>query len=162
MADGLVNGIDDRLTVGANFIDVLVKIEDPAEGLLWWRDVIALGAEYDDRRADIAQIDGGAVGGLYLSRRQTVADEQLVDDELNFLRVEIDVSAPPALETEIARRFFIDFGIEIVLLGPKRIRRIHILEILHQPSAIEYTATEIARERREPAAAQKAAGVAHR
>ena len=39
---------------------------------------------------------------------EIIADEQLVDDELNFLGIEIDVAAPPALEAEIARCFRID------------------------------------------------------
>ena len=60
------------------------------------------------------------------------------------LSVQADVPSPPALETEIARRLRIDLGVEIVLLGPERIRRIKALEILNQPRAIELAATEIA------------------
>ena len=103
-----------------------------------------------------------AVRGLDLAGGEIVADEQLVDDELDFLGIEIDVAAPPALEAEIARRLGVDLGIEIVLLAPQRVRGIQVLEILHQPGAVELAVAEIAGERGEPAAAEQAAAVAHR
>jgi hypothetical protein len=157
MADRLVDGIDDGLTVGAHFLDVVVKIENPAQRLLRRRDVVALGAEHHDRRADIAQVDGIALRGLDLARREMIADEQLVDDELNLFGIEIDVATPPALEAEIARRLGIDLGIEIVLLAPQRIGRVLVLEVLHQPGAVELAGAEIARQSGEPAAAEQAA-----
>src|SRR5436309_1888209 len=93
---------------------------------------------------------------------ELVADEQLVDDELDLFSVEVDVAAPPALETEIARRLVVDLGIEIVLLRPQSIGGILILEILHQPGAVELPVAEIAGKRGKPAATQEAAAVAHR
>ena len=99
---------------------------------------------------------------LNLAGGEIVADEQLVDDELDFLGVQIDVPAPPALEAEIARRLGVDLGIEIVLLAPERVGRILVLEILHQPGAVELAVAEIAGERGQPAAAEQAAAVAHR
>ena len=81
---------------------------------------------------------------LIVAGGELVADEQLVDDELDLLGVEIDVAAPPALEAEIARRLGVDLGIEIVLLGPQRVGRVLVLEILHQPGAVELAVTEIA------------------
>src|SRR5262249_28205982 len=95
------------------------------------------------------------------SGSEIVADEQLIDDELHFLGVEIDVASPPALETQIAWRLGVDLGIEIVLLGPKRVGGILILEILHQPGAVELAVAEVAGEGGEPAAARRAAAVAH-
>ncbi len=80
--------------------------------------------------------------------REIVADEQLVDDELDFLGIEIDVAAPPALEAEIALGFGVDLGIEIVLLAPERIGGIEVLEILHQPGAVELAVAEVARSAR--------------
>ena len=77
-----------------------------------------------------------------------IADEQLIDDELNLLGVEIDMAAPPALEAEIARAFGVDLRIEIILLAPQRVRRILILEILHQPGTVELAMAEIAGRRR--------------
>ena len=139
-----MNGVDDGLTVGADLIDIVVEIEDPAERLLRRRDVVALRAEHDDRRADAAQIDRGAVGGLDPAGGEIVADEQFVDDELDFLGVEIDVPAPPALEAEIALGLGVDLRIEIVLLGPVGVGRILVLEILHQPGAVELAGAEIA------------------
>ena len=93
---------------------------------------------------------------------EIVADEQLVDDELDLLGIQIDVAAPPVLEAEIARRFGIDLGIEIVLLAPERIGGILVLEILHQPGAVELSVAEIAGKRGQPAAAQQTAAIAHR
>ena len=93
---------------------------------------------------------------------EVVADEQFIDDELDFLGVQIDVPAPPALEFEIASRLGVDLGIEVVLLGPQRVGGILVLEILHQPGAVELAAAEIAGQRGQPASAQQAAGVAHR
>src|SRR5262249_48881783 len=95
-----------------------------------------------------------AVGHLDLASGEIVADEQFIDDELNFLGVQVDVSAPPALEVKIALGLGVDLGIDIVLFGPERIRGVLVLEVLHKPGAIELAGTKIARERREPASAQ--------
>ena len=162
MPDALVDRVDDGLTVGPDFVDVFVEIENPSERLLRRRDVVTLRAEHDDRRVDIAEVDRGPVRCLDSSRGEIVADEQLIDDELHLLGVEIDVTSPPALEAQIARRLGVDLGIEVVLLGPERVGRILILEILHQPSAVEFAVPEIAGESGEPAAAQEPAAVAHR
>ena len=91
---------------------------------------------------------------LHATGRKIVADKQLIDDELNFLGIEIDVPTPPSLELQIARRFCVDLGVQIVLLGPKRVGGVLVLEILHQPGAIELAPAEVAGERRQPAAAQ--------
>ena len=162
MAGGLVNGVDDRLAVSADVVDVVIEVENPSERLLRGRDVVALGAEHDDRRTDVAQVDHRPVRGLDHSRRELVADEQLVDDGLDFPAVEVDVPAPPALEPEIARGLGVDVGVQVVLLGPQGVGGILVLEILHQKSAVELAMAEIAGERGEPAAAEQAARVAHR
>ena len=108
VADRLMDRIDDRLPVGADFIDTVVKIENPSERLLGRGDIVALRAEYDDRRANASQVDCGSVRGLNSASREVVADEQLIDDELDLLGIEIDVAAPPAFESEVAWRFRID------------------------------------------------------
>src|SRR5436190_11221178 len=137
MPDTLVDGVDDGLSVGPKLIYVLVQIENPSERLLRRSDVVALRAEHHDGRTDVAQVDRGAVRGLYPAGRQIVADEQFIHDELDLLGVEIDVTPPPTLESEIARLFGIDLGIKVVLLGPERVRRILAFEILHQPGTVE-------------------------
>ena len=91
------------------------------------------------------------------SGRELVADEQLVDDGLDFLAVQVDVPAPPPLEAEIARGLGVDLGVQVVLFGPQGVCGILVLEILHQPGAVEFAAAEIAGERGEPAAAEQAA-----
>src|SRR5262249_31372485 len=144
VTDALMNGVDDRLAIGSDLVDVLVQVEYPSERLLRRRDVVALRAEHDDRRADIAEVDRGAVRCLDSSGGEIVADEQLVDDELHLLGVEIDVASPPALETQIARRLGVDLGVEVVLFGPERVGGILILEVLHQPGAVELAVAEVA------------------
>ena len=110
----------------------------------------------------VPEVDGLAVGHLDASGGEVVADEQLIDDELDLLGIQIDMPAPPALEFEIAIRLGIDLRIDVVLLGPERVRGIHVLEVLDQPRAVELAAAEIAGERGQPASTQQAARIAHR
>ena len=95
-----------------------------------------------------------SIRGLDASGGKVVADKQLIDNELNFLRIQIDVAAPPLFETQIARSLGIDLRIEIVLLAPQRVRRVLIFEILHQPGTVELAVAEVAGKRGQPAAAQ--------
>ena len=129
MTDGFVDGVDDGLPERPDLVDVVIEVENPAERLLRRGDVVALRAEHHDRRTDVAKIDGGAVGGLDAAGGEIIADEQLVDDELDFFGIEIDVAAPPALELEVTLGFGVDLGIDVVLLGPKRVRGILVLEV---------------------------------
>ena len=103
MADRLMHGVDDGLAERPDLVDIVIEVENPVQRLLRRRDVVALRAEHHDRRANVAKVDGGAVRCLDAPRGQLVADEQLVDDELDFLGIEVDVPAPPALELEVAR-----------------------------------------------------------
>src|SRR6185437_8276595 len=93
---------------------------------------------------------------------QVVADEKLIDDELDFLGIEVDVSAPPALELKISWRFGNDLGIDVVLFAPQSVGRILTFKILHQPAAIELAAADVTGKGRQPAAAEQPAGIAHR
>src|SRR6516225_6186166 len=61
MANTLMQAIDDRLTCRNDLVLVIVKIEDPVQCLLWRRDVVTPGAEYDNRGVDIAQVDANTV-----------------------------------------------------------------------------------------------------
>ena len=118
MPHGFMDRVDNGLAVGAELIDVLIEIQNPSERLLRRSDIVALRAEHHDRRTDIAQVDCRSVRRADLAGRQLVANEKVVDDRLDLGGVQIDMSTPPALEAEIARRFGVNFGIEIVLLGP--------------------------------------------
>src|SRR5215475_16010414 len=115
MTHAFVDRVDDRLPKRADLIDILVKIENPAECLRGRRDIVALRAENHDGRANIAQVDSHAVAGLDSTGCQIVAYEQLINNELDLFRVQIDVAAPPALETEVARGFRVNLRIDIVL-----------------------------------------------
>ena len=162
MADLIVHAVDDGLAVGADVLDALIEVGDPAQRLLRRRDVVALRAEEDDRRGDVAQVDPDAVPSDDLGRGELVADEQIVDDALHLLGVEEHMAAPPVLEAEIARALGVDLGVDVVLLGPERVGRVHVLEVRDQLGAVEDAAAEIARQRRQPAAAVQPAAVAHR
>src|SRR5262249_28118979 len=69
-----MDGVYDGLSVGANFVDVLVQIENPSQRLLRRRDVVALRSEHDDGRSDVAKVDRGAVRCLNSAGREIVAD----------------------------------------------------------------------------------------
>ena len=90
-----------------------------------------------------------------------VSDEQLIDNELHFVGVRIDMAAPPALEFEITRSLGVDLRVEIVLLRPEGIGRVQALEILHQPGAVELAGTHVAGECCEPASAEQPTRIAH-
>ena len=108
--------------------------------------------------------------GTRISRRskvppalpQLVADEEIARDPLDLLAVHEEVAAPPALELEEARRLGVGVGEHLVVLVDEGVGRIQVLEVLHQVRAVEFAVAEVRRERREPRAAEDAAGVAHR
>src|SRR5262245_58136121 len=121
MPHSFMDRIDDGLPVGADVIDATVEIKNPIERLLRRRDVVTLRAEHDDWRADIAQVDCRAVRRLDASGGKVVADKEFIDNELDLLGIQVDVTAPPLLETQISGRFRVDLRVEIVLLRPKGI-----------------------------------------
>ena len=125
------------------------------------RDVVALGAEHHDGRPDVAQVDADAVGRDQPGRGQAVAHEQLVHDVLDLGAVQEHMAAPPFLEAQVALRLGVDLGVQVVLLAPERVGRVQVLEVLHQPGAVELAVADVAGERGEPAATQQAAGIAH-
>ena len=85
-----------------------------------------------------------SVGGLNCPFGQLVADEQLVGDAAHLLLGGEEVAAPPFLEAEIARLLGIDLGVQIVLLGPERVRGVQALEILDQIGAVERAVAQVA------------------
>src|ERR1700743_2477355 len=125
MTDSLVNRVNDHLPVApalvvvADIVDVAVEIKNPAQRLLRRRNVVALGTEHHDGRSYLTQVDHRAIGSLEPTGSQIVADEKLVNDELDFLGVQIDMAAPPALELEVSFGFGVDLGIDVVLLRPE-------------------------------------------
>ena len=48
MANTLVNSVDDGLTVGPDFVDVGIEIEDSIQCLLRRSNIVSLGAEHHD------------------------------------------------------------------------------------------------------------------
>ena len=157
-----MGGVDDGLVVGDQVVLVAVQVGDPAQRLARRGDVVAVGAEHHDRRAYVAQVHAHAVGGQQLGGGQLVADEQVVDDVLHLHVVEEDVAAPVLLEAQVAVGLGVDVGVQVVLLLPQGVGRVQVLEVLHQPGAVEAPGADVAGQCGQPAAAGQAAAVAHR
>src|SRR5262249_37491765 len=68
----------------------------------------------------------------------------------------------PFLEFEKARRLGVYLRIDVIVLFPKGVRGVQILEIGHERCAVKDAVAEIAAERSQPGAAEKSAEVAHR
>ena len=161
VADVLVQQPDDHLAARLDFFGGAVDVGDPVECLLRRRDVVAHRREQDDRRLDVAQVEGLAARALGAGP-ELVADEQVAGDPLDLLAVHQVEAAPPALELEEARRLGVDVREQVVVLVPERVGRIEVLEVLDQIGAVEDAVAHVGRERRQPGAAQHAARVAHR
>src|SRR5207245_9737755 len=99
--DAFVQAVDDRLLGGPDLVDAAVDIGDPIERLLRRRDVVAPGREYDDRLADVAEVDAVfAVRGLDLAGAQLVADEEVLGNPRHLLLGHEEMAAPPLLERD--------------------------------------------------------------
>ena len=157
-----VQRIDDRLAVGDDLALVVVEVENPAQRLLRRGDVVAPGAEADDRRLDVSEIDADAFGRADLPGRELVADEQVVGDPLHLARVEQHGAPPPGLEFEEPLRLGIDLGIDVVGLGPVGVGGVEGLKIGDQAGPVEGSGAEVAGKRRQPCAAHRPAEIAHR
>ena len=103
VADVLVQQADDHLPARLDLVGRAVDVGHPVERLLRRRDVVAHRREQDDRRLDVAQVEGLAAGSLGAGP-QLVADEQVAGDPLDLLAVHQVEPAPPALELEEATR----------------------------------------------------------
>src|SRR5262249_1085872 len=60
----VMDRVDDRLSMGADLIDILIEVENPSERLLRRRNVITARTEHHDRSANVPKVDGGAVRRL--------------------------------------------------------------------------------------------------
>src|SRR5690606_6451308 len=78
VADAFMYRVNNRLVVRNVFGVVLVQVGNPAQRLRRRSDVVALGAEHTNGRADIAQVDAYAVGRDQARGGQPIADEQVV------------------------------------------------------------------------------------
>ena len=162
MSDAVMGSVDDGLVMSQHVQVVAVQVGDPAQGLGRWRDVVPIGAEHQDRRANIAQVDAHAIGCHQLGGAQLVADEQVIDDVLYFHIVQEDVAAPVLFELQVARAFRVDIGVQVVLFAPKRIGRVQVFKVLYQPGTVEPAGAQIAGQCRQPTTAGQAACIAHR
>ena len=85
VADTLVHGVNDGLARGANIVNAVVKVEDPAQRLLWRGYVVALGAEANNGRENIPQIHTHFIGGNNFGSAELVAHKKIIDNILNFV-----------------------------------------------------------------------------
>ena len=162
VTDAFVHAVDNGLAMRLDLLVVFVQIDDPAQGLRGRGNVVALRTEHDDRRVDVAQVDAGAVARDQFGCRKPVTDEQVIDNELDFLAVEVHMAAPPPLEAKVALGFRVDIGVQVVLLGKVRVARVEVFKVLHQVGAVELAVAQVACHHREPRPARKATGVTHR
>src|ERR671910_1335560 len=162
VADLFVQHVDDGLAVADDVVHATVDIGDPVERLWRRRDIVAVRREDHDRRLDLLQVEERAIGQRNLALVQPGADEQVLDDELHLLGAVLEEAIPPALEFQIAWWLGVDLRVQVVLLAPERVGRVEALEVGGQVGAIDNAVTQIAQQRRNPTAAKRPAGVAHR
>src|SRR5439155_18079883 len=156
MTDVRMNQSHDRLAVGFDLFGARVDIADPIERLLRRRDVVAHRRKDDDRLLDRLQIEIASRTQPRFALRQLVADEEIVDYPADLLFVHQVVAAPPALELEKALGLDVDVVEQVVILVEDRVGWIQIFEVLDEIGAIELAAAQVAREQRQPLAAEAA------
>src|SRR5262245_60190918 len=104
MTNILMDGVDDRLPAGADFINVFIEIKNPTKRLLRRGNVVPFGAKHNDRRANATKINRESAGSLDFSGGKIVADEQFIHDELYLFGIKIDMTTPPAFEAQVPGR----------------------------------------------------------
>ena len=162
MADRLVQRVDDGLPVGDDLVLVRVEVGDPAQRLLRRRDVVAPRAEHDDRRADVAQVDADAVE-VWISPEVSLLPTKRLS-AIHCISPAFSSTGLPHQVSKSRKRvgLGVDLGIEVVGLVPVGVGRIQRFEVGDQIGAVEDAVAEVAGQRRQPGAAQRAAEVAHR
>src|SRR5208283_1417129 len=103
-----------------------------------------------------------AIARMKLVAGQPVADEEVVDQELQLIAVQLDEVSPPLLELEVTSRIGVDMSVDLVLLAPQPIRGVQNIEVQDQRGPVDLPFAEIAGHCGEPATAEEAAGIAHR
>src|SRR4051794_40138714 len=118
----LVHQADNHLPARLQILCRGVEVRDPVEGLLRRRDVVTKRGEQDDGGADSPKVEGVPLGPLCAPGCELVADEQVVDDPLDFLPAHQKEAAPPALKFQKALRLGVDLGEEVVVFLEERVR----------------------------------------
>src|SRR6516225_6151085 len=132
-----VREVHDALFSGLEVVSVPVNRWNPAERLMRWRNVVAIGGEDDDGIADAAQIDSAAVANANFTLLQLIADEEIFDDGNHLFSAKPIVTAPPAFKFEKALTFAIDVGKEIGVFFPYGLCGLQRLKILRKPSPVK-------------------------
>ncbi len=152
----------DHLPVGLDLRRARVDIGDPVDRLLGRRDVVSLRGEDDDGRADGLEVQVGPGGRLHLPAGQLVAHEEIVDDPADLLFVHQEVAAPPLLELQEPLLLRVDVFPHVVILVPVGVRRVEVLEVLHEVGTVKLAVAHVAGKKRQPGAPEETAAVAHR
>ena len=162
VADVLVQQPHDDLAPCLDLLGRAVDVGKPVERLLRRRDVVAHRREQDDRRLDLTQVERLPVCRVHVPGPELVADEEIAGNPLDLVAVHEVEATPPALELEKAWRLGVHVGEQVVILVPERVRGVQVLEVLHEPGAVEFAVAEVGRQRGEPGAAEQATRIAHR
>src|SRR5262245_11564438 len=157
-----VNDVEDPLTTPPDLVYALVVVENPAQRLLRWRDVVSLRTEAHDRCLDLTDVETNAIAGHDLRGRKLVPDKEIVDHPLHFLAAQQDEIPPPLLEMQIAALLLLRICPNVVLFRPQRVAGVEIVKVRNQPGGVEDAVAKVAHEAVKPGAAQDAAKVAHR
>src|SRR5262245_58610541 len=157
-----VNDVEDPLTTPPDLVYALVVVENPAQRLLRWRDVVSLRTEAHDRCLDLTDVETNAIAGHDLRGRKLVPDKEIVDHPLHFLAAQYDEIPPPFLEIQITAPLPLRICPDVVLLRPQRVGGVEIVEVRDQPGGIENAIAEITHQAVDPGPAQDTTKVAHR
>ena len=154
MADLGIDAIDEGLALSADVVDAFVEVEDPAEHLLRRADVVAergetMIGEVTLRMSNRRPSEVAISLRTSLSPMKCLSTRYWISSPLSWMKSPHHFSKPrkPPLG--------VDRLVDVVLLAEKGVAGIEVVEIGHQVRAVELAVPEIARERREPRAAEQ-------
>jgi hypothetical protein len=73
----------------------------------------------------------------------TVAHKQLVHDEMRLFGGEQMIAVPPSLEFQVAVRFRVHVGPQVIMFVPQGVGRVEVLETGHQMGPVEHPVAQI-------------------
>ena len=161
VAHVLVHQVDDALTCGDQVRGRRVYRLEPAERLVGRRDVVAVGAEDHQGRANASEVRSAVVVNDDLAVLQMVADKQITRNRQHFLAGDLIEAVPPAFELQETVALALRLREQGVVLL-KYAFRPQCLEVLDKPGAVEASGTEVGDPVRRPDATSEPAQETHR
>jgi hypothetical protein len=117
MAGRFMDHVYDSLAPDFDLVLVGVSVDDLVERLLGRDDVVGEAREDDDRRSDGLEIQLASTLDSRFAARETIANEELLDDPTDFRCIHEMQAAPPALKFEERLPVAIDIRKQVVLLA---------------------------------------------